>query len=298
MKEIVFISGKGGSGKTSVMTSFAVLAGKKAVAADCDVDAADVHLILNPEDKSSEEFYSGIYAEIDSEECIYCGACAIACRFGAVKVDKTGFSVRKIDCEGCGYCAKVCPTRAVRELPQKAGDVFYAESKLGAPLVHARLGIGAENSGKLVTKVRKEAKKIAEQDNYELILVDGSPGIGCPVVASLTGADYAVLVTEPTVSGLHDLKRVRDLIKRFGISAACIVNKADINLDKTNEIKRYLKEEGIRELPDLPYDEAFTAAMKERKAVVEFSDGEISQKIKEAYGIIKNEIDNIKEEIQ
>lgn len=272
MKEIVIISGKGGTGKTSIMTSLGYLAGKTAVIADCDVDAADVHLLFNPEVLQSEEFYSGEYAVINQDPCIKCGRCKAICRFDAIPFENNEYTVKKINCEGCGYCEHVCPVGAIEMLPQKAGDWYISKTRIDTTLVHAKLGIGAENSGKLVAKVKDEAKKVAIDEKCDYIIVDGSPGIGCPVVSSITGADFVVFVTEPTVSGIHDLERVHKVVQKFKIKSACIINKADINIEKTEEIKEFLKKEDITLLAELPYDEAFTKAILEGKTVVEYAD--------------------------
>ncbi|MCK4716880.1 MAG: ATP-binding protein, partial [Candidatus Marinimicrobia bacterium] len=208
MKEIVVISGKGGTGKTSITASFAYLGGKEIVVADCDVDAADLHLLMLPDFAKSEEFYSGVIAKIDQDVCTNCGKCAEVCRFDAIPVIDGQYVVQPLDCEGCGYCARVCPVDAITMESQNVGDWYISTTKVGSSMVHARLGIGAENSGKLVAKVKNEAKIIAKEQDEKYVLVDGSPGIGCPVVSSLSGANFVVLVTEPTVSGIHDLKRV------------------------------------------------------------------------------------------
>ncbi len=270
MKEIVVISGKGGTGKTSLTASFAVLGGEKITVVDCDVDAADMHLLLEPDFGQSEDFYSGEIAEIDQDMCTKCGKCADVCRFDAVLVTDGTYSVDPLSCEGCGYCARVCPVKAITNHVQNAGRWYISTIRTGTKMVHARLGIGNENSGKLVAKVKNEAKALAEREHKECILVDGSPGVGCPVVSSLSGASFVVLVTEPTVSGLHDLKRVYELVAKFKIKAGCIVNKADLNSVKNREIKDFIEREGIILLAEIPYDENFTKALSEGKTIVEF----------------------------
>ena len=261
MKEIVVISGKGGTGKTSITASIAQVAQTEAVAADCDVDAADMHLLLKPDFAKSEDFYSGVIAQIDQEKCVKCGKCKEVCRFDAISIINKQYVVAPLDCEGCGYCAQICQRDAISTPQQNVGNWYISSTRLNMPLVHARLGIGAENSGKLVAKVKNEAKALAEQDNIPYLLVDGSPGIGCPVISSLSGADFVVFVTEPTVSGLHDLERVYQLIAQFKLSAGCIINKADLNLEKTAEIKKFMQEHKIYELDQINYDEKFSEAV-------------------------------------
>ena len=275
MKEIVIISGKGGTGKTSITASFAMLGGKDIVVADCDVDAADMHLLMQPDWKRSEDFYSGVIAEIDQKKCIKCGKCADICRFNAIPIIDKKYVVNTLNCEGCGYCFHVCPTDAITMNEQNVGEWYISNTKADNVMVHARLGIGAENSGKLVAKVKNEAKLIAEETGKEFVVVDGSPGIGCPVVSSLSGADFVVLVTEPTVSGLHDLKRVYELVKKFNIYAGCIINKADLNTKVARQIEKFLKEENIIYISDLPYDETFTKAMINGQTIVEYNEANL-----------------------
>ncbi len=283
MKEIVVISGKGGTGKTSITAAFGVLGAKDTVIADCDVDASDMHMLMNPVNTRDEDFTSGAVAMIDQDACINCGRCSRVCRFDAIPYIEDRYEVVPLDCEGCGYCAKICPAMAIKMVDQVVGKVFYSDAKTGSPMVHARLHIGAENSGKLVAKVKREAKAIAVEKGYECVLVDGSPGIGCPVVSSLTGADVVVLVTEPTVSGIHDVKRVHQLVKRFQIPAACIINKADLNEEMTKEIHTYLQEEGILHLADIPYDEEFTRCMVEGKTILEAPDNSIKEALEASW---------------
>lgn len=287
MKEIVIISGKGGTGKTSITASFAYLGGKDIIVADCDVDAADMHLLMQPDREISEDFYSGFLAEIDQEKCIKCGKCSEICRWNAIPVIDNKYVVQPLDCEGCGYCALVCPRDAIAMNEQNVGKWYLSNVKTGTKMVHAKLGIGAENSGKLVAKVKNEAKAIAEREEKEIIIVDGSPGIGCPVVSSLSGASYVVLVTEPSVSGIHDLKRVYELVTKFGIKAGCIINKADINVNKTNDIHKFLEDEKIDFIASIPYDENFTKAMTMGKTIVEYDSGNIKQILEDSWKKIK-----------
>jgi len=289
MKEIVVISGKGGTGKTSITASFAVLAGQEAVVADCDVDAADMHLLMKPNIKKSENFYSGVLAAIDEDKCTNCGMCADVCRFNAIPVINNQHVIKKLNCEGCGYCEKVCPVEAITMNEQNVGDWFISESKVDNILVHAKLGIGAENSGKLVAKVKNEAKQIAEKDNKDYVIVDGSPGIGCPVVSSLSGANYVVLVTEPSLSGLHDLKRVYELVKKFNIKAGCIINKSDINRDITASVLQFLNDESITHIASLPYEESFTKAMTVGETIVEYDNGELKKLLEKSWEKVKSQ---------
>jgi len=283
MKEIVIISGKGGTGKTSITASFAVLGGKNVVVADCDVDAADMHLLMQPDFAQPEDFYSGELAVIDQDKCTQCGECADVCRFSAIPVIDGQYIVDALSCEGCGYCARICPTEAITNVELMVGKWYTSTVKTGGTMVHAKLGVGADNSGKLVAKVKNEAKKISSNTNKDYIIVDGSPGIGCPVVSSISGANFVVLVTEPSVSGLHDLKRVYQLVKKFKIKAGCIINKSDINKEVSKEIEKFLEKEDIVHISSLPYDETFTEAMTEGKTIVEYEKSKLYNSIVESW---------------
>lgn len=273
MHEIVIISGKGGTGKTSLTGAFATLAGSM-VLADCDVDAADLHLILDPTIKQRQEFSGGHLAAIKSDRCIQCGRCQAVCRFDAIH----NFAVNPVNCDGCGICQQVCPAEAITFEPAVNGEWYISSTRIG-PLVHARLGIAEENSGKLVTLVRKAAKQIAKMQQADYLLVDGSPGIGCPVIASISGAHLAVIVTEPTIAGLHDLERVLDLTRHFGLPAAVIINKLDINPAKGQEIEDLCAQRGIAVVGKIPYNESFTAAQVERQTLIEYGDNELNSAI-------------------
>ncbi len=295
IEEIVVISGKGGTGKTSLTASFALICGDEAVIADCDVDASDMHLLLNPVIQKQEDFYSGKEAEIHQKDCIACGKCLEVCRFDAVLFSDNGdgeYSIDTVSCEGCGYCAQVCPSSAIEMNDALAGEWYVSRIRSDATMVHARLGTGADNSGKLVARVKNLAKEIAVKDSRELVLVDGSPGIGCPVVSSLSGADYVVMVTEPTISGLHDLKRLHELVSRFHIRGGVIVNKADLNLRVSEQIREFAECEEIGFLGTLPYDDNFSAAMVKGLSIIEepFSDSPAAHELRKIWDRIRNNI--------
>ncbi len=278
MKELVVLSGKGGTGKTSIVASFAALC-KNKIVADCDVDAADLHLVLGPRMTKWRTFHGSKMAAIDGNRCIQCGRCAEICRFEAIVLkndpETPAMKIHAVDtlaCEGCGACAIVCPAAAIHLEDTMTGEWAVSESRLG-PLVHARLGIGQESSGKLVTVVRSQAAALARERGATLSLIDGSPGIGCPVIASLTGADLALLVTEPTVSGLHDLERVAGVAKKLGVPVAVSVNKHDINPDATARLEEWCAGASIPLVGHVPYDDAVTAAQVNGLSVVEHSEG-------------------------
>lgn len=278
MKELVVVSGKGGTGKTSIVASFAALA-KNKVMADCDVDAADLHLVLKPTVLEKHEFKSGKTAFIDKELCIECGRCLEVCRFEAISED---FIINKLSCEGCGACVHFCPVDAIEFNDNLAGHWFVSDTRYG-PMVHARLGIAEENSGKLVTLVRTKAKNLAENGNHSLLIADGSPGIGCPVIASITGTDLVLVVTEPTLSGLHDLRRIVDLTKHFSIPTVACINKADINQDMARDIEEVCNQLNVQVVGKMPYDSDVTKAQVAGVSVVEYSDGAISQEIRKMW---------------
>lgn len=274
IKELAIISGKGGTGKTSVAASLAALA-TSVVLADCDVDAADLHLLLRPEILRQNSFSGGVRARIKPGHCTACGKCEEICRFDAVFYDGPGnglfpqtFRVDPIACEGCGVCAWFCAEEAIIMEPETSGVWYVSETRFG-PMVHARLGIAAENSGKLVTIVRNEARRIAEENKKDLIIIDGPPGIGCPVIASVTGASLVLVVTEPTISGEHDMARVLSLAKHFDIPAAVCVNKWDLNAAMTEQIEEKARRSGARITERIRYDRAVTTAQIQERAVVE-----------------------------
>ncbi len=330
MKEIVVISGKGGTGKTSLAAAFASLA-QNAVIADCDVDAADLHIVLEPKIKQQSDFSGGKKAFIRIEKCIGCGTCLAKCRFNAVLQDYNAenlaasglkdckncehcnracsirnnvliremqqsmglpgpalFRIDLLACEGCKVCVEFCPVQAIDFNDAINGQWFISETRFG-PMVHAKLGAAEENSGKLVTLIRKQAKKIAEEQNKDLLIVDGSPGLGCPVIASITGANLAIIVTEPTLSGKHDLQRVAELTAKFKIKTLVCINKADINPELTAQIKQYAQDNNLKVVGEIPYDESFTKAQIQKKTLIEYIDGNVAEKIKTMWQDITNE---------
>ena len=278
MKEIVVISGKGGTGKTSITASFASLA-KNAILADCDVDAPDLHIILTPELLDQRPFHGSELAIIDPDVCTSCGACVEACRFEAISED---IEVDEYRCEGCGVCALVCPSNAVKFEIKRSGTVFVSDTRFG-PMVHAKLDPGEEVSGKLVSEVKKEVRDLAQKKGREMILIDGPPGVGCSVIATISGADFIVVVTEPTISAIADMKRAIDLADHFGIPSAVCINKAGINPGKTQEIRDYCQGRGLQLLATLPYDHIMTRAMLESKSVIELGESEMGSLIEDCW---------------
>ena len=290
-KELVVISGKGGTGKTSIVASFAALAGR-AVLADCDVDAADLHLVLEPKIIRRESFSGGKRARIMTGHCTACGKCEELCRFDAIyfggpgngRVDKT-FYIDPIACEGCGVCAWFCPENAIEFGPVVNGEWSISETRYG-PMVHAKLGIAEENSGKLVSTVRTAARKLAEQRGLDTVIIDGSPGIGCPVIASITGANLVLIVTEPTLSGKHDLERVADLTRHFDIPAMVCVNKWDLNPQIAEEIESAARKRGLEIAGRVRYDLAVTAAQVRSLSVVEHQNDGPAEDIRAVWNVV------------
>lgn len=272
IQELVILSGKGGTGKTSLAASFAVLSGHSVIA-DCDVDAADLHLVLRPSARAWHSFSGGSEAVIRQEDCTCCGICYDLCRFDAVTMEpgvgsEPRFRVDSLACEGCGVCVRGCPVAAVDLVPKESGTWMVSDTAVG-PLVHARLGVAGENSGKLVSVVRAEANRLAEEQGRPLVIIDGPPGIGCPVIASVTGASKALIVTEPTPSGEHDLERVLSLLRHFSVPCWICVNKWDLNPEMTEQIENLARAAGARIAGRIHYDRTVTVSQMRQQAVVE-----------------------------
>ncbi|MFW5958102.1 MAG: P-loop NTPase [Desulfosalsimonas sp.] len=291
-REIVVISGKGGTGKTSIAAAFCALE-EKLVIADCDVDAADLHLVLSPRVLEQGAFSGGYMAKIDPDVCVGCGECFEHCRFDAIKQlehnNNTVYQVDEVSCEGCGVCRIVCEYDAVSLDVCVNGEWYLSETRFG-PMSHAKLGVAEENSGKLVTLVRNKKDELAGKQGLQRALIDGSPGTGCPVIASITGTDYALVVTEPTVSGVHDLYRVLDVIKFFNIKSGVIVNKYDLNHEKTNEIIGIAQEAGSEFLGAIPYDKSITKAQLKGLSVVEYTDNTTTATINDIWEKISRSV--------
>jgi MinD superfamily P-loop ATPase len=266
MKQLTVLSGKGGTGKTTITASFAVLA-KNTVVADCDVDAPDLHMLLHPKVVKTQEFKGAKLAVIDEEKCTKCDQCREKCRFDAITQD---IKIDSISCEGCGVCVVVCPVRAITLIEQISGHAYISETKHGF-MAHAMLNPGEANSGKLVTLVRQNARILAEKEHSGLIVIDGSPGIGCPVIASVTGVDAGLVVTEPTMSGIHDLERALQLLKHFGVPPFVCVNMYDINRDNADRIVSFCRENSIEVVGKIPFNPVVTEAMVNGKSIVEFA---------------------------
>lgn len=300
MKQILVISGKGGTGKTILTASFANLA-KNKVMVDSDVDAADLHLILHPKIKEKHEFKGLPKAFINQEKCTGCGECAKVCRYGAVinidvrcKMQDTRYKNKKnnpqflIDassCEGCTICMHVCPVDAISMKDTISGEWYISKTKYG-PMVHAKLGIAEENSGKLVSVVRQHAKSLAQEKNLDYVIIDGPPGIGCPVIASLSGVDIALVVTEPTLSGIHDMERVISVAKHFGVQVACIINKFDINLDNTKNIESWCQINNVPIIGKIPYDQSVTESIVHGVPLVEYAENQVAYEIKNIWNTL------------
>jgi len=283
----VIISGKGGTGKTSLTASFAALA-KNVVLADCDVDAADLHLLLHPDIQRRESFTSGATAVVDPAQCVQCGVCREVCRFDAINA---AYTVNPFACEGCRVCAYLCPVNAIAMHDSVCSEWYLSTTTYG-PMVHAQLGAGAENSGKLVATVRQQAKQLAEAQQKSLIIIDGPPGIGCPVMSTLTGTTFVVIVTEPTLSGLHDLQRVAELTAHFKIPTSVCVNKYDLNQEITGQIETYCADHHLSFLGTLPYDLVMVKSLVQRVPVVEYAQNGITDQIRQIWQKIEQQLNS------
>lgn len=280
MKEITILSGKGGAGKTSIAAALASLA-KNSVFCDNDVDAADLHLIFHPEVNEEHHFSSGNKAVVEPEKCSACGLCIENCRFDAIHLNKKGIpDVNPFQCEGCRLCERICPEQAITSVQFDNNKWFVSETRFG-PLVHARMGAGEENSGRLVTEIRKKAREIATETNAGFIINDGPPGIGCPVIASVTGTGKVLMVIEPSLSGLHDAKRLTKLVNSFKIPMEAVINKSDINEELTIETEKFLNENHIPLLGKIPFDTILVESMVHEQTILEFAPkNKISKAIK------------------
>jgi MinD superfamily P-loop ATPase len=271
MKQVTIISGKGGTGKTSITAAFASIA-DNAIFADCDVDAADLHLIFKPDIKEKMSFHGLKIASVNKDICTDCKKCYYNCKFNAIDEE---INIIKESCEGCGLCEYICSVDAIKMIDRESGFSYISDSRFG-PMAHAILKTAEEASGKLVTVVRNNAKNLAEKKNKDLIIIDGPPGIGCPVISSISGVDLVLIVTEPTLSAIHDLERIFGVAQHFKIPAVVCINKYDINLDNTEKIEQYCKSNNIDVVGKLPYDSVVTEAMINEKNVIEYSKGYFS----------------------
>jgi MinD superfamily P-loop ATPase len=277
LKQVTIVSGKGGTGKTTTVASFAAL-GRKKVIADCDVDASNLYLLMHPEDADSGEFLGAKIAVRDEAKCTRCGLCEEHCRFDAITVDE----IDELACEGCGMCVVVCPVHALRLEPVVVGTWYTGTSAYG-PMAHARLLPAAESSGRLVTLVRQKAENLAYEHNLPLVLIDGPPGLGCTTTAALTETDLAIVVTEPTLSGIHDMERQVQLIDHFGLNAAVIINKYDINQENTERLRAWCSTKGLPLLGEIPWDSQVTDALAAKRPLVEHNDGPAAQAMRETW---------------
>ena len=300
MKQLVILSGKGGTGKTSVAAAFAHLAAEgncpiPAILADADVDASNLELVLRPAVLQTHDFVGGSIAIIDSETCQVCGTCAEVCRFDAIVLADTNQKPPQVDtiaCDGCAACFYQCPTQAIKMEPQLAGQWFRSKSRYG-PLFHAALRPAQENSGKLVTMVKQQARLLALDEGYELIIVDGPPGIGCPVISAASGADLVLIVTEPTAAGVHDLERVLQTTQHFGLPALVCINKADLYPQATAAIQAFCRERSIEVVGYIPFDTIVTQAMIKGMPVTAFSDGSVADALRQIWMRVMTALESV-----
>lgn len=291
--ELVVLSGKGGTGKTSLVGALAALAPNKVIC-DADVDAADLHLLLHPEIRVRHEFFAGHKAVIDSARCVQCGECLHWCRFGTIS---DSLIINPLLCEGCGVCWYLCPAKAIDFPDNLCGEWFISDTRFG-PLIHARLGIAEENSGKLVALVRREARRLAEKQGLDWIITDGPPGIGCPVISSLGDATAVLVITEPSIAGRHDLERVAALTHHFGLPILVLVNKADLHWQTSQEILQFCVEKGYGFLGFLPFDADFTRAQIEGMTIMEYNNKKLQAILQEVWEQLLSEINELKGKVQ
>jgi len=296
MKQVVIISGKGGTGKTFITSSIAAIANNKVIS-DCDVDAADLHLMLSPVVKEKHIFKSGKVAIVDKKSCTGCNQCIDVCRFDAITPFEDVVNIDPISCDGCGICARICPVGAIKMEEKVSGEWYISETKYGT-MVHAKLNIAEENSGKLISVIRKKASEIAEAEKKDFVIIDGSPGIGCPVISSISGTDCAIVVTEPTMSGLHDAKRVVQTARHFGVSPCIIINKYDLNIDMSDKIEDFAREEKINIIGKIPFDKIVVESITNGIPLVEYSKGKIVDNLYAIWEKVLNILDTKNERIE
>lgn len=286
MKEIVVVSGKGGTGKTSITAALGAIVGNSAVLADCDVDAANLHILFDPQNVKEKDFWGGKTAYISRDLCDNCGICAEGCRFDAITTSGN-YNVDPLKCEGCSLCEHLCPNKAIKMVINKAGRYYSSQSRFGNWFISAELFAAQENSGKLVNTVKSLARQVAAENNISQIIIDGPPGISCPTISSLSGASLAVIVTEATKSGYHDLARIIELIKQFRIKAVCIVNKFDLNNDLIDDVKTLCSNNSIDIVSKIPFNNNFNKSLQKGLTLMEIKDG-----------LLESEIENIWKEIK
>jgi len=284
MKQILVISGKGGTGKTVIAGALAALVPNK-VLADCDVDAANLHILLNPKVKKSGKFKSGSTAIIDNAKCTGCGKCYDVCRFSAIKKEKD-IKINPISCEGCGFCSYVCPEAAITMKENETGEWFVSDTRFG-PFVYAKLGIAEENSGKLVSLLKRKTKEIADSKGSDYVIIDGAPGIGCPVIASISGVELALVVTEPTLSGLHDADRVIKVARHFKAPVKLVINKYDLNKEISQKIEDYARSNRIELVGKIEFDECVVKATADCKTVIEYPECKVKEEIRKVWERLK-----------
>ena len=287
LKQIAIVSGKGGTGKTTLSASFSYLANSR-VMADCDVDAPNLHIILKPEVKATQQYVGSKKAILDQDKCIKCGICQKVCRFDAIAFDGEKYFVKEYACEGCNACVLQCPTNALELVDSLSGEYYTSETKNG-PMTHALLKPGEETTGGLIAEVRKKAVSVAHAENIRLVIIDGAPGIGCPATSSITSTSYVVIVAEPTMSGLHDLKRIVQTVEHFRIPMGIVINKRDMNKAQADEIEKYCAEKSLEILGKIPYDVTVKTATEQAQPVILY-ECPAANEIKEIWSKIENRV--------